>query len=173
MIAGLPVCHLPTKSSPSRPTTVLSHLIMSRIMSREGKKGGPMHAPALTSHQHKIHINFLNIAPLLLTCYTGSESCVCLPGHIRAMSLAQPTDYLTHQLYPLTVLMILIIWLKICGQCPFQYPLAVEGFHACSTAPLGQTSEFCVCWPLPFFFLLSETNEKKKIETIWLLQETQ
>lgn len=40
MIAGLPVCHLSTKSSPSRPTTVLSDLIMSRIKSREGKGVG-------------------------------------------------------------------------------------------------------------------------------------
>lgn len=39
MIAGLPVCHLSTKSSPSRPTTVLSDLIMSRIKSREERKG--------------------------------------------------------------------------------------------------------------------------------------
>lgn len=39
MIAGLPVCHLSTKSSPSRPTTVLSDLIMSRIKSRERKRG--------------------------------------------------------------------------------------------------------------------------------------
>lgn len=79
MIAGLPVCHLSTKSSPSRPTTVLSDLIMSRIKSREGKKGGPMRAPALTSlicHQHKIQISFLDIAPLLLTWYTGSYRCV-------------------------------------------------------------------------------------------------
>lgn len=55
MIAGLPVCHLPTKSSPSRPTTVLSDLIMSRIKSREGGKGG-LHAPpvltTLICHQH-------------------------------------------------------------------------------------------------------------------------
>lgn len=55
MIAGLPVCHLPTKSSPSRPTTVLSDLIMSRIKSREGGKGGLHAPPVLTSlicHQH-------------------------------------------------------------------------------------------------------------------------
>lgn len=45
MIAGLPVCHLSTKSPPSRPTTMLSDLIMSRIKSREEKKGGPMPAP--------------------------------------------------------------------------------------------------------------------------------
>lgn len=53
MIAGLPVCHLSTKSSPSRPTTMLSDLIMSRIKSREVKKKwkgkkGPM--PALTHY---------------------------------------------------------------------------------------------------------------------------
>lgn len=40
MIAGLPVCHLSTKSSPSRPTTMLSELIMSRIKSREEEKKG-------------------------------------------------------------------------------------------------------------------------------------
>lgn len=38
MIAGLPVCHLSTKSSPSRQTTMLSDLIMSRIRLREGEK---------------------------------------------------------------------------------------------------------------------------------------
>lgn len=37
MIAGLPVCHLSTKSSPSRQTTMLSDLIMSRIKLREEK----------------------------------------------------------------------------------------------------------------------------------------
>lgn len=77
MIAGLPVCHLPTKSSPSRTTTVLSDLIMSRIKSREGKKRGPMHVPTLNSlicHQHKIQINVLDTAPLLLTRNTGSQS---------------------------------------------------------------------------------------------------
>lgn len=35
MIAGLPVCHLPAKSSPSSPSRVLSDLIMSRIKSRK------------------------------------------------------------------------------------------------------------------------------------------
>ena len=46
MIAGLPVCHPPTKSSPSRPTTVLSDLIMSRIRSpEEPAHRVPQHTP--------------------------------------------------------------------------------------------------------------------------------
>ena len=46
MIAGLPVCHPPTKSSPSRPTTVLSDLIMSRIRSpEEPAQRVPQHTP--------------------------------------------------------------------------------------------------------------------------------
>lgn len=38
MIAGLPVCHLSTKSSPSGATTMLSELIMSRIKSGEEER---------------------------------------------------------------------------------------------------------------------------------------
>lgn len=52
MIAGLPVCHLAAKSSPSRPTTVLSDLIMSRIKSRGGKEdsAAPPACTALICH---------------------------------------------------------------------------------------------------------------------------
>lgn len=39
MIAGLPVCHLLAKSSPSSPSRVLSDLIMSRIKSRKKNPG--------------------------------------------------------------------------------------------------------------------------------------
>lgn len=38
MIAGLPVCHLSGKSSPSNPSCVLSDLIMPRIKSRERER---------------------------------------------------------------------------------------------------------------------------------------
>lgn len=38
MIAGLPVCHLSAKSSPSNPSCVLSDLIMPRIKSRERER---------------------------------------------------------------------------------------------------------------------------------------
>lgn len=50
MIAGLPVCHLPTKSSPSRPTTVLSDLIMLRIKSKEEKRGTVLNPGPLWRH---------------------------------------------------------------------------------------------------------------------------
>lgn len=67
MIAGLPVCHPATKSSPSRPTTVLSDLIMSRIKSRG--RGTALHRrPALllfVTMQHKTHISFLHVEPFV------------------------------------------------------------------------------------------------------------
>lgn len=57
MIAGLPVCHLATKSSPSRPTTVLSDLIMWRIKSR-GEKEGLCCTPGPQSLVTDINCNF-------------------------------------------------------------------------------------------------------------------
>lgn len=62
MIAGLPVCHLSTKSSPSRQTTMLSDLIMSRIRLREGKKWKAMpissHYLSPTKNTHTAHLLF-------------------------------------------------------------------------------------------------------------------
>lgn len=90
MIAGLLVCHLPTKSSPSRPTTVLPDLIMSRIKSREGKEGlccTPV--LSLICHQHKIQISFLYIVSLLLARCTRSQSCMRALGYIHIPSLTE------------------------------------------------------------------------------------
>lgn len=62
MIAGLPVCHLSTKSSPSRQTTMLSDLIMSRIRLRE--RGGGVESNA---HFEPLFVAHKNMR---LICYS-------------------------------------------------------------------------------------------------------
>lgn len=77
MIAGLPVCHPPTKSSPSRPTTVLSDLIMSRIKSREEEKGGPTRAPrdSQVTHIKSASTFFENTVPF---CYRSIQQIISI-----------------------------------------------------------------------------------------------
>lgn len=77
MIAGLPVCHPPTKSSPSRPTTVLSDLIMSRIKSREEEKGGPTRASrdSQVTHIKSASTFFENTVPF---CYRSIQQIISI-----------------------------------------------------------------------------------------------
>lgn len=59
MIAGLPICHLSTKSSPLSPTTMLSDLIMWRIKLREGKKWRPTLASNHSLSQSKFFWGYM------------------------------------------------------------------------------------------------------------------